>query len=230
MPCFAIHQKPLIKMALALFDLDNTLLADDSDFLWGCFLVDKGLVDKSTYDVANKHFYQQYKQGTLDILEFLAFSLKPLTQYPREKLDVLHTEFMQKHIEPVMTEKGKKQIQFHRDKGDVTVIITATNSFVTSPIAKAFKVDDLIATEPEIIDGRYTGKVAGTPCFQQGKITRLKQWLQNTSHNLDNSTFYSDSHNDIALLEIVTTPVAVDPDDELKTMALARNWEIRSFR
>ena len=137
---------------------------------------------------------------------------------------------MHKHIEPVMTAKGKQQIQFHRDRGDVTVIITATNSFVTGPIAKAFKVDDLIATEPEIIDGRYTGKVAGTPCFQQGKITRLKQWLQNTSHNLDNSTFYSDSHNDIALLEIVTTPVAVDPDDELKTMALARNWEIRSFR
>lgn len=217
-------------MALALFDLDNTLLADDSDFLWGCFLVDKGLVDKSTYDEANKRFYDEYKQGTLDIFEFLAFSLKPLTLYSAEKLSALHGEFMQKHIEPVMTEKGKEQIQFHRDKGDVTVIITATNSFVTGPIANAFKVDALIATDPEIINGQYTGKVAGTPCFQEGKIIRLEQWLKNTSHTLENSTFYSDSHNDISLLDIVTTAIAVDPDDELKATALKRNWEIRSFR
>lgn len=217
-------------MALALFDLDNTLLADDSDFLWGCFLVEKGLVDKSTYDDANKRFYAEYKQGTLDIFEFLAFSLKPLTQYPAEKLSVLHDEFMQKHIKPIMTTKGIEQIQYHRDKGDITVIITATNSFVTGPIAKAFQVDDLIATEPEIIDGRYTGNVAGTPCFQAGKITCLNQWLENTSHDLENSTFYSDSHNDISLLECVTTPVAVDPDDELKAIAIEKNWQIRSFR
>ncbi len=206
-------------MALALFDLDNTLLADDSDFLWGCFLVDKGLVDKTTYDEANKRFYDDYKKGTLDIFEFLAFSLKPLTQIQTEKLTDLHKEFMQKHIIPVMTEKGMAQIQQHRDKGDITVIITATNRFVTAPIAEAFKVDDLIATDPEIIDGRYTGKVAGTPCFQEGKITRLNQWLENTSHDLENSTFYSDSHNDLALLEVVTTPVAVDPDDQLKATA-----------
>jgi HAD superfamily hydrolase (TIGR01490 family) len=122
------------------------------------------------------------------------------------------------------------QIQQHRDKGDITVIITATNRFVTAPIAEAFKVDDLIATDPEIIDGRYTGKVAGTPCFQEGKIVRLNQWLENTSHDLENSTFYSDSHNDLALLEIVTRPIAVDPDDQLKATALTKNWEIRSFR
>ena len=217
-------------MALALFDLDNTLLADDSDFLWGCFLVDKGLVDKTTYDEANKRFYDDYKKGTLDIFEFLAFSLKPLTQIPREKLTGLHKEFMQKHIIPVMTQKGLAQIQQHRDKGDITVIITATNRFVTAPIAEAFRVDDLIATDPEIIDGRYTGKVAGTPCFQEGKITRLNQWLENTSHDLENSTFYSDSHNDLALLEVVTTPVAVDPDDQLKARAIEKKWEIRSFR
>ena len=217
-------------MALALFDLDNTLLADDSDFLWGCFLVDKGLVDKTTYDEANKRFYDDYKKGTLDIFEFLAFSLKPLTQIPREKLTGLHKEFMQKHIIPVMTQKGLAQIQQHRDKGDITVIITATNRFVTAPIAEAFRVDDLIATDPEIIDGRYTGRVAGTPCFQEGKITRLNQWLENTSHDLENSTFYSDSHNDIALLKVVTKPVAIDPDDQLKATALAKNWEIGSFR
>jgi HAD superfamily hydrolase (TIGR01490 family) len=217
-------------MPLALFDLDNTLLADDSDFLWGCFLVEKGLVDKTAYDDANKRFYEQYKQGTLDIHEFLAFSLKPLAQYPRQTLDDLHQEFMKKHIRPVMTQKGQNQIQLHRDKGDIIVIITATNSFVTGPIAKAFQADDLIATEPEIVEDKYTGKVAGTPCFQQGKITRLNQWLENTSHDLENSTFYSDSHNDLSLLELVTVPVAVDPDDELKTIAEKRNWAIRSFR
>ncbi len=217
-------------MALALFDLDNTLLADDSDFLWGCFLVDNGLVDKATYDEANQRFYADYKKGTLDIFEFLAFSLKPLTQFSMGKLAELHNEFMQKHIISAMTQKGIAQIQRHRDNGDFTVIITATNSFVTGPIAKAFQVDDLIATEPEIIDGRYTGNVAGTPCFQEGKITRLNQWLENTAHDLENSTFYSDSHNDLSLLEVVTTPIAVDPDDELKATALERNWEIRSFR
>ena len=217
-------------MALALFDLDNTLLADDSDFLWGCFLVEKGLVDKTTYDEANQRFYAEYKQGTLDILEFLAFSLKPLTQFSIPELDQLHKEFMLKHIQPAMTQKGLAQIQYHQNKGDTTVIITATNRFVTGPIARAFEVDDLIATDPEIIDGRYTGRVAGTPCFQGGKITRLNQWLKNTSFDLEDSTFYSDSHNDLPLLEKVSTPIAVDPDDELKTIATRKNWEIRSFR
>ncbi|PCI06745.1 MAG: HAD-IB family hydrolase [Gammaproteobacteria bacterium] len=217
-------------MALALFDLDNTLLSNDSDFLWGCFLVDKGLVDKTTYDEANQRFYTEYKQGTLDIFEFLAFSLQPLTQFSRDELKTLHNEFMEKHINGAMTTKGIAQIQYHRDKGDTIVIITATNSFVTGPIAKAFNVDKLIATEPEIIEDKYTGQVTGTPCFQGGKITRLNQWLESTTHSLKNSTFYSDSHNDLALLEQVTTPVAVDPDDELKAIALERNWTICSFR
>ena len=217
-------------MALALFDLDNTLLTNDSDFLWGCFLVDKGLVDKLTYEEANQRFYDDYKHGTLNIFEFLAFSLKPLTRFSIQQLNELHKEFMQKLITPVMTKKGKAQIQQHKNQGDITVIITATNSFVTGPIAHAFQVDDLIATDPEIIDGKYTGKVAGTPCFQQGKVTRLNQWLENTSHNLKNSTFYSDSHNDLSLLECVSRPVAVDPDDKLKATALERNWDILSFR
>ena len=217
-------------MALALFDLDNTLLADDSDFLWGCFLVDKGLVDKTTYDVANQRFYDEYKQGTLDIFEFLAFSLKPLTRFTMEELASLHQEFMDKHIRSVMTETGIAQIKQHRDKGDVTVIITATNRFVTGPIAESFGVDDLIATDPEIVDGRYTGKVAGTPCFQKGKITRLKQWLENTHHDLVGSTFYSDSHNDLPLLETADVAVAIDPDPVLAETARARGWRIRSLR
>jgi HAD superfamily hydrolase (TIGR01490 family) len=217
-------------MSLALFDLDNTILADDSDFLWGCFLVEKGLVDKDKYDAANKRFYEEYKQGVLDIFEFLAFSLQPLTMYPREQLNELHKEFMQAHIVSKMTAKGQQKIKQHRDQGDITVIITATNSFVTGPIATAFEVDDLIATEPEIIDGKFTGKVAGTPCFQGGKVTRLNEWLENTSHDLEGSTFYSDSHNDIPLLELVTHPVAIDPDDELKALAEQRAWKIDSFR
>ena len=217
-------------MSLALFDLDNTLLSADSDYLWGCFLVEKNLVDKATYDAANQRFYEEYKQGTLDIFEFLTFSLNPLTKYSQEQLAELHKEFMQKHITSVMSEKGKAQIKHHRDKGDFIVIITATNRFVTQPIAEAFQVDDLIATDPEIINNQYTGKVAGTPCFHAGKITRLNEWLVNTHHDLENSTFYSDSHNDIPLLEIVTTPIAVDPDEQLKAVAQQRNWEICSFR
>lgn len=217
-------------MALALFDLDNTLLTDDSDFLWGCFLVEKALVDKTAYDEANRRFYTDYKNGTLDIFAFLAFSLKPLTQYSNEELSAWHKEFMQQYIIPVMTQKGMAQIKKHQDMGDTTVIITATNRFVTGPIAEAFGVDELIATDPEIIDGRYTGKVAGTPCFQEGKVTRLDQWLESTSHDLQDSVFYSDSHNDLPLLEKVTTPIAVDPDKQLKVIAEEKNWEIISFR
>ncbi|HEB82061.1 MAG TPA: HAD family hydrolase [Gammaproteobacteria bacterium] len=217
-------------MALALFDLDNTLLAGDSDFLWGQFLVDEGLVDKQQYEEANQRFYDEYKQGTLDIYEFLAFSLQPLTRYPRQQLDELHREFMQRYIYALMTDKGQEKIRQHKTQGDDVVIITATNSFVTGPIARAFEVDDLIATEPEIIDGQYTGRVAGTPSFKEGKITRLNQWLESSHHNLKDSTFYSDSHNDLPLLEIVENPVAVDPDEQLLAVAKGKNWPVTSFR
>lgn len=217
-------------MTLALFDLDNTLLAGDSDFLWGQFLVDKGLVDKDRYEAANQRFYDEYKRGTLDIYEFLAFSLQPLTQFPREQLDELHREFMQRHIHELMTDKGRHKIREHRNRGDDVVIITATNSFVTRPIAEAFGADQLIATEPEMINGRYTGKVAGTPCFKEGKITRLQQWLKTTHHDLKGSTFYSDSHNDLPLLEITENPVAVDPDEQLRQVAENKGWPVISFR
>ncbi|MDH5388828.1 MAG: HAD-IB family hydrolase [Gammaproteobacteria bacterium] len=217
-------------MALALFDLDNTLLTDDSDYLWGCFLSDKGLVDKELYEQANLRFYQEYKQGTLDIHEFLNFALTPLAENDFDKLQALHTEFMESLIRPVMTRAGQDKIKQHREQGDTIVIITATNSFVTGPIAKAFGVDHLIATEPEIIDGQYTGKVSGTPCFQQGKITKLDEWLEQTGKNLQDSYFYSDSHNDLPLLEQVAHPIAVDPDDQLRAIALERNWEVISLR
>jgi HAD superfamily hydrolase (TIGR01490 family) len=217
-------------MSLALFDLDNTLLAGDSDYLWGCFLVDKGLVDKQLYEEANERFYQQYKEGKLDIHEFLNFALQPLADNDAGLLQSLHLEFMELHIRPLMTRRGKELIAQHRNAGDHPVIITATNSFVTRPIAHAFGVDDLIATEPEIIDGRYTGRVAGTPCFQRGKIDRLHAWLQVSKMDFAGSWFYSDSHNDLPLLEEVAHPVAVDPDDTLRTVATERGWQITSFR
>lgn len=217
-------------MALALFDLDNTLLAGDSDYQWGVFLVAKGLVDAEVYDKANERFYQQYADGELDIHEFLNFSLGPLAQLPTATLSRLHEEFMDQHILPIMTAQGRQAIEFHRDAGDTTLIITATNSFVTAPIAEAFGVDHLIATEPEIVDGRYTGKVAGVPSFQHGKITRLQQWMQEHDADLEGSSFYSDSHNDLPLLDIVTRPVAVDPDPQLRQVARDKGWEIISFR
>ena len=217
-------------MALALFDLDNTLLAGDSDYLWGVFLVEKELVDADLYEEANERFYKQYAEGKLDIHEFLNFSLNPLAQIPTDTLNELHEEFMQQHIKPLMTKTGIETINQHKQSGDTTLIITATNSFVTGPIAKAFGVDDLIATEPEKIDGEYTGKVAGEPCFQQGKIARLNEWITRNNKSLLNSTFYSDSHNDLALLDIVDTPIAVDPDDTLRDVAEERNWQVMSFR
>ena len=217
-------------MPLALFDLDNTLLAGDSDYLWGCFLVEQGLVDGRLYEQANERFYQDYARGSLDIHEFLNFALQPLAENDPEVLRSLHQRFMEHSIRPIMTQRGRELIQQHSDNGDLPVIITATNSFVTGPIARAFGVEDLIATEPEIVGGRYTGKVAGTPCFQYGKIERLHAWLEHTGTDFENSWFYSDSHNDLPLLEEVAHPVAVDPDDQLRSVATARRWPITSFR
>ena len=217
-------------MALALFDLDNTLLAGDSDYLWGVFLVEQGLVDASLYEEANQRFYQQYADGKLDIHEFLNFSLNPLSTIATDTLRELHQSFMEKHIRPLMTKTGLEKVKQHKQAGDTTLIITATNSFVTQPIADAFGVDHLIATEAEIIDGKYTGKVAGTPSFQQGKITRLEEWMKNHDETLDGSIFYSDSHNDLPLLKIVAKPIAVDPDPQLEAYAEEKGWEITSFR
>ena len=217
-------------MSLALFDLDNTLLIGDSDYLWGCFLVEKGLVDKQLYEEANERFYQQYVEGELDIHEFLRFALTPLADNDPDLLHSMHEEFMQQHIRPIMSKTGMEKIAQHQAQGDHTVIITATNSFVTGPIAEAFGVHHLIATEPEKINGKYTGNVEGTPCFQHGKIERLHAWLEQSKQEFSNSWFYSDSHNDLPLLEEVTHPVAVDPDETLRTIAEERGWQITSFR
>ncbi len=217
-------------MALALFDLDNTLLAGDSDYLWGVFLAEQGLVDKDIYEKENQRFYDEYKQGKLDIMEFLAFSLKPLADNDLGTLLSLREKFLQSIIQPLMSPASFELIEKHKQQGDTLLVITATNSFVTAPIVEAFGIPNLLATEPEKTPEGYTGRVAGTPCFQDGKVIRLNEWMKENNCNLDNSWFYSDSRNDLPLLEIVANPVAVDPDDHLRETASKRGWPVISLR
>lgn len=213
-------------MSLAIFDLDNTLLAGDSDYLWGQFLVQQGVVDQHQYESKNQHFYDEYKLGKLDIFEFLGFSLAPLSQHDMPTLKKWHQQFMQDIIQPLISPAAIELVEKHRRQQHTLLIITATNHFVTAPIAKAFGIDNLLATDPEIKDGRYTGKVAGTPCFKEGKVTRLHAWLAETGFDLQESWFYSDSHNDLPLLQQVTYPFAVNPDDTLRDYAQRHDWPI----
>lgn len=217
-------------MSIAIFDLDNTLLAGDSDALWGEFISEQGIVDAEFYAAENQRFYEEYKAGVLDIYEFLRFSLKPLSEHSLDKLNQLHQQFMVQKIEPIMLPAASKLLAEHRAKGHLLMIITATNSFVTGPIAKTLNVDVLIATDPEQQDDRYTGQVAGTPCFQHGKVERLQQWLKENHRDLGESWFYSDSRNDLPLLEIVDHPIAVDPDDALAQHAEKAGWPIITLR
>ena len=217
-------------MALALFDLDNTLLAGDSDYLWGEFLTEQGIVDRDVYERENQRFYEEYKQGTLDIHEFQAFSQQPLVDNDTEMMKALRVKFVDEKIRPIMSPASFELIARHRDQGDTLVVITATNSFVTGPIVNAFGIDNLLATEPEVVDGKYTGKIAGTPCFQRGKVVRLAEWMQEHELNMSDSWFYSDSHNDLPLLLEVDHPVAVDADDKLLAHANAAGWQVMSLR
>jgi HAD superfamily hydrolase (TIGR01490 family) len=220
-------------MELALFDLDNTLLAGDSDYEWAQFLIDRGVLDRATYEAANDRFYEQYKAGTLDIYEFLDFQLAPLARYPRAQLDAWHAEFMATKIRPMIGAPARGLVAKHLGAGHLCAIVTATNSFVTAPIAREFGVPHLIATEPEAHDGAFTGKVAGIPSFRAGKVARLEQWLGAMERPLESfaaSWFYSDSHNDLPLLELVRHPVAVDPDDPLRAVAAERGWPVISLR
>ena len=217
-------------MTLAIFDLDNTLLSGDSDYLWGEFLCERNIVDSVRYREKNRQFFEAYESGTLDIMEFLEFSLEPLSRNDPKYLARWHAEFMAEKIEPLITDKARQLVEKHRDKGDTLLIVTATNSFVTRPIASRFGIENLIATDPEIAAGRYTGRVTGEPSFREGKVSRLKQWLSNNDETLDGSTFYSDSHNDLPLLELVDSPVAVDPDEILRNEAETRGWPFISLR
>ena len=220
-------------MQLALFDLDNTLLAGDSDFEWGRFLTTLGVLDEELHLARNAQFYEDYKQGTLDIDAFLEFQLKPLSNHPRAQLDAWHAKFMEIVIRPLMTSQARALVERHRANGDLMVVITATNSFVTAPIAREFGIPHLIATEPEEVDGQYTGRVAGVPSFKEGKITRLQQWLESrgeTLQSFDTSWFYSDSHNDLPLMKLVEHPVAVTPDATLLAWAETHDWPVISLR
>ncbi len=217
-------------MSLAIFDLDNTLIADDSDFLWGQFLVDRGIVDKAYYEQANQKFYEDYKQGTLDIVEFLGFSLAPLAAHDTQQLYRWRDEFIETVIKPITLTAAHGLIEKHRAAGDTLLVITATNRFVTEPIVKLYGIDNLLATNPEYVDGRYTGKFVGTPCFQEGKVKQLEDWLSAANIGLSGSCFYSDSHNDLPLLKLVDKPVAVDPDQKLRQAAESAGWPIISLR
>jgi len=218
---------------LALFDLDNTLLAGDSDYNWSLFLIDEGLLDAKTHHDRNEQFYLDYKNGCLDIFEFLKFQLQPLSQHPKSFLDALHAKYMDKVIRPMMTEKAQALVDQHQKNGDLCMVITATNSFVTKPIAAAYGIEHLIGTDPEEVDGQFTGKVAGVPSFQQGKVTRLHQWLAENGLSLSDfelTYFYSDSHNDLPLMKLVTNPVAVDADEKLTEYAINHQWPQISLR
>ena len=217
-------------MNLAIFDLDNTLLAGDSDYLWGRFLCERGIVDVAHYEAANQRFYEDYKQGTLDIDAFLRFSLAPLARHSVEQLIAWHHAFMLEMIEPIILPKALELIDQHRTQGDHPLIITATNAFVTEPIAQRLGVADILATQPEMQDGRYTGRYIGTPTFQHGKIQALHDWTHKQPKPFEKTWFYSDSRNDLPLLEQVTHPVAVDADPVLAAEAARRGWPQISLR
>lgn len=217
-------------MSLAIFDLDNTLIADDSDYLWGQFLVDQGIVDKEQYEHANAKFYEDYRQGKLDIVEFLNFSLQPLADNEPEQLYQWRAQFIEQIITPILLKPAQQLVDKHKARGDTLLVITATNRFVTEPIVKLYGIDNLLATTPEFIDGRYTGGFTGVPCFREGKVTLLEAWLENSPHTLEGSWFYSDSHNDLPLLSLVDNPVAVDPDEKLTAAAKQADWSIISLR
>jgi len=217
-------------VSLAIFDLDNTLLSIDSDHAWGEFLVEQGAVDPVAYREANERFLADYNAGTLDMAAFLEMALKPLAENTPEQLAAWHQQFMASKIEPHILPKAEELLARHRTKGDTLLIITATNRFITGPIAERLGVDDLIAVEPEMVDGRYTGRVDGVPSYREGKVIRLQAWLEAQDLTMDGAWFYSDSHNDLPLLEKVDHPVAVDPDDTLRKVAEERNWRIMSLR
>ena len=217
-------------MALALFDLDNTLLAGDSDYLWGEFLVRHGHVDAAQHARVNQQFMEDYEAGVLDMEAFLEFQLRPLKDNSLETLQRWHEQFMEEDIRPIMLDKGRAAIARHQDCGDTLMVVTATNDFITRPIVEALGIDLLLATVAEKHPTGYTGKVLGTPCFQAGKVTRLNQWLEENRADLSDSWFYSDSHNDIPLLEAVDNPIVVDGDETLRAHASRAGWDIRSFR
>ncbi len=217
-------------MTLAIFDLDNTLIGGDSDTLWGDYLCKRGKVDVAEHARRHANYYQDYLNGNLDIMDFLSFQLEILGKNNMETLNAWRQDYLKEMIKPILLPKAQALVNHHRQQNHQLLIITATNRFITEPISQLFGIDELIATEPEIINGRYTGNVAGTPSFAEGKITRLEAWLKNRDHSFEGSWFYSDSRNDIPLLEQVDNPVAVDPDPGLEKIAKKHGWKVMSLR
>lgn len=217
-------------MPITIFDLDETLIAGDSDYEWGQFLIDKRLVNTKKFKEMNDRFYKQYKEGALNIDEYLNFSCSTLTQYSIQELQAFRSEFVAERIAPIILKEAQNLVENHRKQGDTLLVITATIEFITRPIVDKFGIDTLIAPEPEILADRYTGKTIGLPSFGEGKVTRLHQWLKTQEISMEGSYFYSDSHNDLPLLRLVDNPVAVDPDQILKDEAQKHNWPIITLR
>lgn len=211
-------------MGLALFDLDNTLLDGDSDQLWAEFLATHGLLEPAIHGPKLEAFHRQYLEGQLDVREYLAFSLGLLSKVPRQELRKLRESFVQAAVLPRIRNAARSLVEKHRSAGDTLLMITLTNRIITEPIAAEFGVDDLLATEPEMVDGRPTGRIIGEPCYQVGKLWHLQRWLESNNADMTDSYFYSDSLNDLPLLEAVTCPVVVNPDPELAELARARGW------
>lgn len=217
-------------MPLTLFDLDNTLITNDSDFLWGQFLVDNKIVDREEYEQKNRQFFEDYEKGCLDIDSYLKFSLKPLSQHSAQQLYQWRSQFIEQLIQPIIAPGTPDLLDKHRKLGDTLMIISATNLFITQPIAELLDIPNILATQPEILDGAYTGEYIGVPTYQRGKVEALQQWMEAHQMDLTNSTFYSDSHNDLPLLEMVDNPVAVNPDEQLKQVAVKQNWPLLDLR
>jgi HAD superfamily hydrolase (TIGR01490 family) len=217
-------------MRLAIFDLDHTLLAGDSDHLWGEFMIEQGLVERDSHQRQNDRFYAEYLAGTLDIAAYTRFALEPLVRLGPGRLLPLRERFVADVIDPIVAPLAPALLERHRIQGDELLIITATNRFVTEPIAQLLGVEHLLATDPECIDGRYTGAITGIPCYREGKVRRLEQWLREQGETGDAITFYSDSHNDLPLLRHVPRPVAVDPDAKLRAEAERAGWPIITLR
>ena len=218
-------------MPLAIFDLDNTLIGGDSDYLWGEFLCDEGIItDRESFQKMNDYFYHQYEIGELDIYAWAEFSFKVLSEHSFDKLNQLRKDFMETKIRPIFLEKAQNCIDNHKKNGDSVLVITASNTFVTQPIVEMYGIEHLLATEPEFVSGRFTGKVSGIPCFQSGKIDNLMPWLVTNNENLIGSYFYSDSHNDLPLLELVDNPVAINGDPILMAAANENGWTNLDWR
>jgi HAD superfamily hydrolase (TIGR01490 family) len=217
-------------MRLAIFDLDHTLLAGDSDHLWGEFMIEQGLVERDQHRRQNDKFYEDYQAGTLDIAAYTRFALEPLVRLGPARLLPLREQFVATRIDPIVAPSAPALLERHRIQGDELLIITATNRFVTEPIAQLLGVDHLLATDPERVDGRYTGAITGIPCYREGKVRRLEQWLHEQGEAAEHVTFYSDSHNDLPLLRQVQRPIAVDPDEELRAEAVRKGWPVISLR